>query len=110
MLPIYASLLNECWCAGYGKIGSLVMLLHDVSDIPLDLLRIVMALKWNSLQVLRRCCCCSANSQLIYMLSFFSDTVLPGHASVLVVLEVVDSAKCGVANDPARQQELFVSL
>ena len=32
---------------GYFMIGSLVMLLHDISDVPLDLLRIFMLLKWD---------------------------------------------------------------
>jgi hypothetical protein len=36
---------------GYVKIGSIVMLLHDISDVPLDVLRVVMAMKWDKLQV-----------------------------------------------------------
>jgi hypothetical protein len=32
---------------GYYLVGSLLMLVHDVSDIPLDLLRVFMLLKWD---------------------------------------------------------------
>jgi hypothetical protein len=35
----------SCWC-GYTRIGSLVMFLHDISDLPLDLLRICGLIKW----------------------------------------------------------------
>ena len=35
----------SCWC-GYTRIGSLVMFLHDISDLPLDLLRLCGLLKW----------------------------------------------------------------
>jgi hypothetical protein len=37
---------------GYAKIGSLVMFLHDVSDIPLDLVRLFGQLNMKSLQLL----------------------------------------------------------
>lgn len=37
--------------AGYAKIGSLVMLIHDVSDVPLDLLRLSVSLNWKIAQV-----------------------------------------------------------
>lgn len=37
---VTAVLCIASWATGYSRIGSLVMLLHDVSDLPLDMLRI----------------------------------------------------------------------
>jgi len=36
---------------GYYHIGSLLMLIHDASDIPLDLLKIFMLINWDVLTV-----------------------------------------------------------
>lgn len=36
---------------GYYHIGSLLMLIHDASDIPLDLLKVGMSLDWDILTV-----------------------------------------------------------
>jgi len=36
---------------GYYHIGSLLMLIHDASDIPLDLLKIFMLVDWDILTV-----------------------------------------------------------
>ena len=36
---------------GYAKIGSVIMFLHDVSDLPLDFLRIFSILEYSSLQL-----------------------------------------------------------
>lgn len=42
-----ALLCLASYCAGYQLIGSIVMLLHDISDIPLDLGRIFIIYDWN---------------------------------------------------------------
>lgn len=39
------------WCFGYLRIGSVVMLLHDVSDVPLDLVRVCGAVNQKVLQI-----------------------------------------------------------
>mmetsp|Transcript_14935 Transcript_14935/g.22474 ORF Transcript_14935/g.22474 Transcript_14935/m.22474 type:complete len:278 (-) Transcript_14935:138-971(-) len=39
------------WLSSYTRIGSLVMVLHDVSDIPLDLVRIFGLFKWKGMQI-----------------------------------------------------------
>lgn len=46
-----AALCIGSYIFGYSKIGSLVMFLHDVSDLPLDALRLVSALNWQRVQV-----------------------------------------------------------
>ena len=49
---VTAILCFTSWKFGYVKIGSLVMFLHDVSDIPLDLVRIFGQLNWKNLQLI----------------------------------------------------------
>ena len=46
-----ALLCLASWFSGYLRIGSVIMLLHDVSDVPLDLVRVSGALKQKTLQI-----------------------------------------------------------
>jgi hypothetical protein len=39
------------WCSGYLRIGSAIMLLHDVSDVPLDLVRVCGVVNQKTLQI-----------------------------------------------------------
>jgi ceramide synthetase len=39
------------WCFGYLRVGSAVMFLHDVSDVPLDLVRTWGAVNQKGLQI-----------------------------------------------------------
>ncbi len=48
---VTAVLCIGSWATGYIKIGSVVMLLHDISDIPLDLVRIGGILNYQYLQI-----------------------------------------------------------
>ena len=41
IFPIYSTMLSkQSYALGYVKIGSVIMFLHDISDIPLDLVRL----------------------------------------------------------------------
>ena len=48
---VTASLCISSWWYGYAKIGSLVMFLHDISDIPLDFVRLFGQLNMKNLQL-----------------------------------------------------------
>ena len=72
------------------------MLLHDMSDIPLDLLRLGMALEWNSLQVSPSYLI--SHDALIQRLC--TDSIFHRCFVELDVLETVDIAQRGVANHP----------
>jgi hypothetical protein len=47
-----AILCIASYLSGYVRIGSIVMYLHDISDIPLDLVRIFAHLNWETAQVI----------------------------------------------------------
>lgn len=47
---VSAALCMGSWFTGYSRIASLVMVLHDISDVPLDIARVAAIAGWNLVQ------------------------------------------------------------
>jgi len=71
---VTALLCITSYLTTYCKIGSLVMFLHDASDLPLDFLRMASALNWKAGQILFYPCTLLA--WLYYRLWFLPTTVM----------------------------------
>ena len=101
-----AALCLQSYALGYVKIGSIIMFLHDVSDIPLDLLRLCTALNLSSKLPAVIAYLALLFGWIYWRLWFFPTRVLYSIAfeskSLLLVNEGCDVGSCTWSQVPER--------